>query len=70
MIMDTGMDELDTYKSILKINPQQKAIIVSGFSESNRALDAQVLGAGDYVKKPHVIEKLGLAVKKELDRSA
>jgi two-component system, cell cycle sensor histidine kinase and response regulator CckA len=30
---------------------------------------AQALGAGAYVKKPYVLEKLGLAVKKELDRS-
>ena len=66
MIMDPGMDGLDTYKSVLKINPKQKAIIVSGFSESDRVQDAQVLGAGAYVKKPYVIEKLGLAVKKGL----
>ncbi len=66
MIMDPGMDGLDTYKSVLKIHPKQKAIIVSGFSESDRVHDAQALGAGAYVKKPYVIEKLGMAVKKEL----
>ncbi|MDQ5986521.1 MAG: Sensor histidine kinase RcsC [Syntrophus sp. SKADARSKE-3] len=68
MIMDTGMDGLDTYKSVIKIHPQQKAIIVSGFSESDRVHDAQAIGVGAYVKKPYVIEKLGLAVRKELDR--
>ena len=66
MIMDPGMDGLDTYKSVLKINPKQKAIIVSGFSESDRVNAAHDLGAGAYVKKPYVIEKLGMAVKKEL----
>ena len=66
MIMDPGMDGLDTYKSVLKINPKQKAIIVSGFSESDRVHDAQAIGAGEYVKKPYVLEKLGMAVKKEL----
>ena len=35
---------------------------------SVRSVD-QALGAGAYVKKPYVIEKLGLAVKKELDRA-
>ena len=40
---------------------------VSGFSESERVAAAQALGAGAYVKKPYVIEKLGLAVRKELD---
>jgi len=68
MIMDPGMDGLDTYKKVLEIHPGQKAIIVSGFSESDRVITAQTLGAGAYVRKPYVIEKLGLAVRKELDR--
>ena len=68
MIMDPGMDGLDTYKGILAINPKQKAIIVSGFSESDRVKEAKVIGAGAYIKKPYIKEKLGLAVKKELAR--
>ncbi|HEX7533659.1 MAG TPA: PAS domain S-box protein [Syntrophales bacterium] len=67
MIMDPGMDGLDTYRSILEIHPKQKAIIVSGFSETDRVFIAQALGAGTYVRKPYVIEKLGLAARKELD---
>jgi DNA-binding NtrC family response regulator len=70
MIMDPGMDGLDTYKSILKINPKQKAIIVSGFSESDRVKEAKTLGAGAYIKKPYIKEKLGLAVKKQLERGS
>jgi PAS domain S-box-containing protein len=70
MIMDPGMDGLDTYRIILDIHPKQKAIIVSGFSESDRVKSAQAFGAGAYVRKPYVIEKLGLAVKNELYRSA
>ena len=69
MIMDPGMDGLDTYKRVLEICPKQKAIIVSGFSESDRVHTAQALGAGAYVRKPYVIEKLGRAVRKELDRT-
>jgi PAS domain S-box-containing protein len=68
MIMDPGMDGLDTYRKILQIHPRQKAVIVSGFSESERVRAAQALGAGPYVKKPYVLEKLGLAVRRELDR--
>ncbi|HOW56669.1 MAG TPA: ATP-binding protein, partial [Smithellaceae bacterium] len=67
MIMDPGMDGLDTYRKILEIHPQQKAIIVSGFSETERVNRAQELGAGAYIKKPYVLESLGLAVRKELD---
>ncbi len=68
MIMDPGMDGLDTYKSILQICPGQKAIIVSGFSESDRVQAAQALGAGAYLRKPYIMEKLGMAVRQELDR--
>jgi len=69
MIMEPGMDGLDTYFKILEIHPHQKAIIVSGFAETERVADAHALGAGAYVKKPYVLEKLGLAVKKQLGRT-
>jgi hypothetical protein len=36
---------------------------IAGFS-------VHALGAGAYVRKPYIKEKLGLAVKKELERSA
>ncbi|MEN6374559.1 MAG: ATP-binding protein [Smithella sp.] len=70
MIMEPGMDGLDTYRNVLAIHPRQKSIIVSGFSETDRVEAAQALGAGAYVRKPYVIEKLGLAVRKELGPSA
>jgi len=68
MIMAPGIDGLETYRRILEIRPRQKAIIVSGFAKTDRVGAAQKLGAGEYVKKPYVIEKLGIAVRKELDR--
>ena len=68
MIMDPGMDGLDTYKQVTKIHPKQKAIIVSGFSESDRVKEPLSLGAGAYLRKPYIKEKLGLAVRKELGR--
>jgi len=68
MIMGKGMDGLDTYKKILEIHPGQKAIIASGFSETDRVKEVQRLGAGAYVKKPYTFEKIGLAVKTELKR--
>jgi CheY-like chemotaxis protein len=66
MIMDPGIDGLDTYRQILKLHPKQKAIIASGFSETKRVKEAQKLGAGQYVKKPYTLEKIGIAVKNEL----
>jgi len=68
MIMEPGMDGLDTYKGILRINPEQKAIIASGFSETERVKEARRLGAVQYIKKPYTLEKIGEAVRVELDR--
>jgi PAS domain S-box-containing protein len=68
MIMDPGMDGLDTYKKIIEIHPGQKAIVASGFSETERVKEIQRLGSGVYIKKPYTLEKIGLAVKSELER--
>jgi len=68
MIMYPGIDGMDTYKQILDIHPRQKAIIVSGFAETDRVKEAQKFGAGAYVRKPYTIEKIGLAIKKELEK--
>jgi PAS domain S-box-containing protein len=68
MIMDPGIDGLETYKQIAAIKPGQKTIIASGYSESERVKEAQRMGAGAYLKKPYLLEKLGRAVKTELTR--
>ncbi len=68
MIMDPGIDGLETYKRILEFYPDQKAIIASGFSETKRVKETQKLGAGAYVKKPYLLEKIGMAVRTELDK--
>ena len=68
MIMEPGIDGLETYKKILEIHPGQKSIIASGYSESARVKEAQLLGAGAYVKKPYLLEKIGKAIRAELDR--
>ena len=66
MIMDTGMDGLETYQAILSVRSDQKAIIASGFSENGTVKKAQRLGAGAYVKKPYSAESIGLAIRAEL----
>jgi PAS domain S-box-containing protein len=67
MIMDPGMDGLETYREILKSHPDQKAIIASGFSENERVREARRLGVRRYVKKPYTLEAIGMAVKAELE---
>ena len=68
MIMAPGIDGLESYKRILKLNPKQKAVIASGFSETPRVKEAIKLGVGAYVKKPYLMEKIGLTVRGELDK--
>jgi signal transduction histidine kinase/CheY-like chemotaxis protein len=68
MIMEPGMDGLATYKKIIELHPGQKVLITSGFSETDRVREAQRLGAGAYLKKPYLLEKLGLALRTALER--
>jgi len=69
MIMDPGIDGLETYRRIKEIHPGQKAIIASGYSETERVREVLRLGAGGYLKKPYRKEDLDRALQKELQRS-
>jgi signal transduction histidine kinase/CheY-like chemotaxis protein len=67
MIMEPGIDGLETYERIAQANPGQRAILVSGFSETERVHEARALGVTTYVRKPYTVENLGLAVRRALD---
>ncbi len=66
MMMDPGINGRQTYEHIIRIHPNQKAIIASGFSESEEVKMALQLGARRFIKKPYSIEQLGRALKKEM----
>ena len=66
MIMDPGINGLETFEKIRKINPEQKAIIASGFSEPNQIKQARRNGLSAYLKKPYSLENMGMTVKAEL----
>jgi two-component system, cell cycle sensor histidine kinase and response regulator CckA len=68
MIMDPGIDGLETYRRILETKPHQKAIIASGYSETARVHTAQALGAGEYVKKPYTLINIARAISQELNK--
>ena len=68
MIMAPGLNGRETYERIIKIHPNQKAIITSGFAETVDVKEAQTLGAGQYIKKPLTLEKIGIAVRDELKK--
>jgi CheY-like chemotaxis protein len=69
MIMDPGIDGLETYHRVKQLNPHQKAIITSGYADTERIQIAQRLGAGSCLKKPYTVQNLALAIKAELSRS-
>jgi len=68
MVMPKGINGRETYQQIIKIRPGQKSIIASGFSETEEVKTAQKLGAGKYIKKPYALEKIGIAIKEELEK--
>jgi len=68
MIMPPGINGQETYEKILEIRPQQKALIVSGFSGSDEIIRSLKLGAGGFVNKPFDMKELSIAVNEELSR--
>lgn len=68
MILDPGIDGYETYRQIKTIHPDQKAIISSGYSETDRVKKTIRLGAGKYVKKPYTMASIGRAIKVELQK--
>ncbi len=68
MLMPPGMNGLQTYREIIAIHPGQKALIVSGFSESSDVKEAMRLGVGGFVKKPYAMNQIARAIKTELER--
>ncbi len=66
MIMDPGISGYETYKQIIAINSQQKAIIASGFAESSDVKKTLELGAGAFIQKPYNISTIAAAVNEVL----
>lgn len=68
MMLEGGLDGLDTYREIVRAHPGQKAIVTSGYPVTERVEEAQRLGAGAFLRKPYTLQRLGTAVRRELDR--
>lgn len=68
MLMVPGLSGRETYEQIAKKNPWQKAITVSGYSESSGVEAALSMGVGACGEKPYTLEQLSVAVYQELKR--
>ena len=68
MMMEPGWSGRRTYEELLRINPRQKAILISGYSESEDVRVCLALGVGAFLRKPYSLEQLCTAVHEELSR--
>ncbi|MCE5283978.1 MAG: PAS domain S-box protein [Deltaproteobacteria bacterium] len=68
MLLGTDMDGLETYQRIRAMNPEQRVILVSGFSETSQVKKARQMGAGIFIQKPYALERISLAIRNELNR--
>lgn len=69
MVMDPGIDGLQTYAEISAIHPGQRALVVSGFAEKDKIDKVISLGVGGFLKKPYEVENLVISVQKVLSNS-
>ena len=68
MMMEPGMDGFETYKAALKINPEQKAMIATGYSDAGKLNGMKKLGAVECLNKPYSLSTLGIKVRSALDQ--
>jgi two-component system, cell cycle sensor histidine kinase and response regulator CckA len=62
MTMEPGINGLETFRRILRIRPDQRVIIASGFSETDLIRESLDLGARAYLKKPYSLETISRAI--------
>jgi len=67
MIMKGDIDGCQLYRKILDINPEQRALVVSGFSESEQVSKARALGITTILEKPVTLPVVSRAIKQTLE---
>ena len=67
MIMAGDIDGCQLYRKILDINPAQKALVVSGFSESEQVSEAKALGIRTILEKPVTLPVVSRAIRQTLE---
>jgi PAS domain S-box-containing protein len=66
MIMEPGINGCETYQRIIEYKPNQKAIIISGYSSAADMDQARKLGINHFIKKPYTLQDLGQALRLEI----
>jgi CheY-like chemotaxis protein len=70
MLLGDGIDGAETYRQLVEMCPGQRAILLSGFAETDRVELALTLGAGPFLHKPVSMEQLAVVVRQSLDNPA
>ena len=70
MIMSPGISGRETYERILALSPGQKALIISGYSETDDVRETLRLGADAFLKKPLMIGDLAVTLKTLLTKDS
>ena len=65
--MEPGIDGLETFRRCLRLNPDQRAVIASGYSQTDQIKKVQQLGHCYYIKKPFLLNTLKQVVREALD---
>ncbi len=68
MVMPGGMDGVSTYRRVQEIRSGQKAVVVSGFAETDRVQETKAMGVAAFLSKPVTLDTLARMVREELDR--
>ena len=66
MLMGSGINGRQTFEQIRVDQPQQKAVIASGFAQNKDVKMVLQHGASGFIKKPYTLEELGRAVQEGL----
>ncbi len=67
LVLGDAFDGVETYKAIIELYPQQKAIMASGFADISRIVEARKLGLQICFQKPYTLETLGKHIRMALD---
>lgn len=68
-LMMPGMDGVETFRRIKEFNPEQKAVVYSGYAQPSQVTAIQELGAKPVLLKPTPILELATAIRTRLDAS-
>ncbi len=67
LVLGEAQDGVETFRRARELNPRQKALLMGGFVETQRVLEALENGISQYLRKPLSVEALGRAVRAALD---